>query len=76
MTEQVLDLAVRSRSLTKSERGLLIDLLLAELDDTPPDDIARAWDREIERRIAAHDAGQVETYSLEEVMAEARLLAP
>jgi hypothetical protein len=35
---------------------------------------AEAWDREIERRIAAHKAGKAETFALEDVLAQARLL--
>ena len=76
MPDPVLELAERSRALAPEERARLIDLLLATLDEPPSTETSQAWDREIERRIAAYKTGQVEAYDLEEVLAEARRLAP
>ena len=39
-------------------------------------DVREAWDMEIERRIAAHERGEGKVYDLDEVMDEARRLAP
>ena len=39
-------------------------------------DVREAWNKEIERRIAAHERGEVKAYDLDEVMDEARRLAP
>ncbi len=41
----------------------------------PQEEIAQAWDQEIERRIAAFKAGTTQTYDLEEVLEEARRIA-
>ena len=76
MSDLVLELAERSRALIPEERARLVDLLLTTLDDTVSPGVAETWDREIERRIAAFKAGEVEAYYLEDVLAEARLLAP
>ena len=76
MPDQVLELAERGRALAPEERARLVDLLLATLDDSSSSEVTEAWDREIERRIAAYKAGEVEAYDLEEVLAEARRLAP
>ena len=76
MPDQVLELAERGRALAPEERARLVDLLLSTLEDSASPEVAEAWDREIERRIAAYTAGEVEAYDLEDVLAEARLLAP
>jgi putative addiction module component (TIGR02574 family) len=76
MTDQVLELVERGRALAPEERARLVDLLVATLEDGATSDVADAWDREVERRIAAFKAGEVEAYDLEEVLAEARRLAP
>lgn len=76
MPDPVLELAERGRALSPDERARLVDLLLASLADSAPESVADAWDREIERRIAAYNAGEVEAYDLEEVLEEARRLAP
>ena len=76
MPDQVLELVERGRALAPDERARLIDLLLATLDDSSSSAVSEAWDREIERRIAAYKAGEVEAYDLEDVLVEARRLAP
>ena len=76
MPDSVLELAERGRALNPQERARLVDLLLATLDDVSTSEVSEAWDREIERRIAAYKAEEVEAYDLEEVLAEARRLAP
>ena len=76
MPDPVLELADRSRALTPEERSRLIDLLLVSLEDTAPPEITKVWDREIDRRIKACEDGEVEAYDLEDVMEEARRIAP
>ena len=39
-------------------------------------DVQEAWNKGMERRIAAHERGEVKVYDLDEVMDEARRLAP
>ena len=76
MADPVLELAERGRALTPEERARLVDLLLVSLEDAGTPEVAEAWDREIERRIAAYKGGEVQAYDLEEVLAEARRIAP
>ena len=58
------------------ERERLADLLLKSLMEPPASQVAGAWDREIERRIDAWRRGEMETYDLDEVLEEARRIAP
>jgi putative addiction module component (TIGR02574 family) len=76
VSDPVLELVERGRALLPEERARLVDMLLVSLEDTAPPEVAQAWDREIARRIAAHRAGEIEAYDLEDVLAQARLLAP
>ena len=76
MPDQVMELAERGRALAPEERARLVDLLLITLEDSASSEVAESWDREIERRIAACNAGELEAYDLEDVLSEARLLAP
>jgi putative addiction module component (TIGR02574 family) len=71
-----LQLAECGLALPPEERVRLLDLLLESLQESTPSDVQEAWDKEIERRIAAHERGEVKVYDLDEVMDEARRLAP
>ena len=42
--------------------------------EASPAEIAAAWDRELEARIAAYERGKTKTYPAEEVFAEIRRL--
>jgi Putative addiction module component len=44
--------------------------------EVAPSDVQDAWNKEIERRIAAHERGEGKVYDLDEVMDEARRIAP
>ncbi|KNZ34497.1 MAG: hypothetical protein AD742_00165 [Methylibium sp. NZG] len=76
MPDPVLELAERGRAFPSEERVRLVDLLLESLQQSTPSDVKEAWDKEIERRIAAHERGEGKVYHLDEVMDEARRLAP
>ena len=76
MTESVLDLAVRGRSLTPEDRERLVELLLETLVEPAAPEVEAAWNREIERRVAAYKNGEVETYDLDDVLADAKRIAP
>ena len=76
MPDPVLDLAERGRSLAPQERERLVELLLETLVEPAAPEVEEAWNREIERRVAAHKAGEVEAFDLEDVLAEARRMAP
>lgn len=76
MPDPVLDLAERGRSLAPQERERLVELLLETLVEPAAPEVEEAWNKEIERRVAAHKRDEVETFDLEDVLAEARRIAP
>lgn len=76
MTDLVAELVEQARTLTVEERSRLVDLLVESLHESPLAEIDAAWSKEIERRVAAHERGEVETYAAEDVFAEARRIAP
>ncbi len=56
-------------NLVPEDRAKLADLLLESLDPADPE-VDRLWVEEIERRLAAYRAGELETVSAEEVFRE------
>ena len=69
------ELKALALKLSPPDRDELVSALIASLDGEPegtPGEIARAWDEEIERRIAQLDSGEVETVPFEEVITELR----
>jgi len=76
MSDLVEELAEQARTLPAEERSRLVDLLLESLHASPLAEVEAAWATEIERRVAAFDRGEVETYAAEDVFAEARRIAP
>lgn len=76
MSDLVAELAERSSALAVEDRSRLVELILGTLHEPPLAEIEAAWDKEIERRVAAYERGEVETFSAEEVFAEARRIAP
>lgn len=76
MPDVVADLAEQARSLPAEERSRLVDLLIESLHDSPLAEVEAAWAKEIERRVAAYERGEVQTYAAEDVFAEARRIAP
>ena len=64
----------QARTLSPEERAHLAEVLLEPLHDTSLFEIESQWQREIERRVAAYDRDEVQTYSAEDVFAEARRL--
>ena len=75
MLDVVAELAERGRALAPEERSRLVELLLESLHEPPLSEIEAAWDKEIERRVAAYERGEVETFAAEDVFAEARRIA-
>ena len=53
----------------------LAEVLLESLRDSAMAEVEVEWQQEIERRVAAYDRGEVQTYLAEDVFAEARRLA-
>ena len=76
MPDLVAELAEQARTLPAGERSRLVELLLESLHESPLAEVEAAWAKEVERRIAAHDRGEVETFAAEDVFAEARRIAP
>ena len=76
MSDPVLELAQRGQSLAPDERERLVELLLKSLVETASPDIQDAWDREIESRVVAHQSGKIKPYALDDVLADARRIAP
>ena len=76
MTDLVVELVERSRTLSTQDRSRLVEMLLETLQEPALSEIDTAWDTEIRRRVAAYDRGEVQTFSADEVFAEARRIAP
>ncbi len=70
------ELAQKARGLEPDERSRLVDLILVSLQEPALAEVEAAWAQEIERRVAAHERGEVETFAAEDVFAEARRIAP
>jgi putative addiction module component (TIGR02574 family) len=73
MSESLKELEQRAKALSPEERARLAEILLESLEGPAPANIRAAWDREIERRAAAYDRGELQTFSAEDVFAEARV---
>jgi putative addiction module component (TIGR02574 family) len=76
MTDLVAELAAQARGLAPADRSRLVELVLESLHEPVLVEVEAAWAREIERRVAAFERGEVETFAAEEVFAEARRIAP
>ena len=71
------DIEAEALQLPLGERGRLAGRLLESLEPTPqdtPENLAKAWDEEIARRIEDMDAGRTESIPYEQVRAEMRAL--
>ncbi|MBK6852906.1 MAG: addiction module protein [Burkholderiales bacterium] len=75
MSDLVMELAERGRTLDPKDRERLVDLLLDSLEEAPDPSVEEAWRLEIRRRVAAYERGESTLFDADEVMAEARLLA-
>ena len=75
MSALLIELEQQASTLSPDERAYLAEVLLESLRDTSLADVEMVWEREIERRVAAFDKGESQTYSAEEVFAEARRAA-
>lgn len=67
------ELEAQALKLSIKERSELAHRLIVSLDSEPegtPEEIAKAWEEEIARRVAEIDSGQVQLIPAEEVFAE------
>ena len=68
---QVAELLEKALTLSTQDRGVLIDQLIASLDDEPSDEgVEAAWDEEIKRRVEDIRLGRVKTIPWEQVLRE------
>jgi putative addiction module component (TIGR02574 family) len=63
----------QARALSPDDRAKLAQSILESLH-APVAEIEAAWAAEIERRVAAFDRGEMQSYPAEDVFAEARRL--
>jgi putative addiction module component (TIGR02574 family) len=75
MHDTAAELAQRGKRLPRDQRERLVDELLESLNEPAASELDAAWTDEIERRIAAHERGEVRAMPAEEVFAKARALA-
>jgi len=70
MRAMLTELEAQALKLSPKERSELVHRLLVSLDGEPegtPDEIAKAWDEEIARRLADMEAGRTQWIPAEEV---------
>lgn len=75
MATTLKEVEAQAMALSARERGELANRLIASLDGEPegtPEEIAKAWDEEIARRVADMEAGNTRWNSADEVMARLR----
>lgn len=71
------DIEAEALQLPLEERGLLVGRLLLSLEpelQDSPENISKAWDEEIARRIDDMEAGRTEAIPYEQVRAELRAM--
>jgi putative addiction module component (TIGR02574 family) len=66
------ELYTETRQLPREQAAELIDLLLIDTFSEPDPAVDEAWGREIDRRLAELESGQVQGIPAEDVMAKAR----
>ena len=75
MTTTLKEIEAQAMALSARERGELANRLIASLNGEPdgtPEEIAKAWDEEIARRVADIEAGNTRWNPADEVMARLR----
>jgi putative addiction module component (TIGR02574 family) len=71
VTPQLSELLEKALALSTQDRGLLIDRLVASLDEEAPEEgVEAAWDEEIKRRVDDIRSGRVKTIPGEQVLRE------
>lgn len=72
MSALLAELEQQACTLLPEERAQLVEVLLESLHNSSLSEIETEWEREVEKRVAAFDRGELQTYPAEEVFAEAR----
>jgi putative addiction module component (TIGR02574 family) len=69
VTPQLSELLEKALALSTQERGVLINRLIASLDDEPAEEgVEAAWDEEIKSRVDDIRSGRVKTIPGEQVL--------
>ena len=76
MADTVAELAERGLKLSPEDRARLVDLLLDAPDESMQNQIDDAWRSELHRRVTAYDRGETVLHNVDDVLAEAKLIAP
>ena len=76
MADTVAELAERGLKLSPEDRARLVDLLLAAPDESMQTQFDDAWRSELHRRVTAYDRGETVLHNVDDVLAEAKLIAP
>lgn len=72
MSALLVELEQQACTLLPEERAQLVEVLLESLQVSSLSEIETEWERVVEKRVAAFDRGELQTYPAEEVFAEAR----
>jgi len=72
MPMTIKELYAETRRLPREQAAELMDLMLIDTFSAPDLAVEEAWGREIDRRLAEIESGQVQGIPGEEVMAKAR----
>lgn len=73
---QMSSLSLQSRLLDPKDRQRLVDLLLGSVDESSDPLVEEAWRLEIRKRVAAYESGNADLYDEDQVMVEAKRIAP
>ncbi|PIQ13137.1 MAG: addiction module antitoxin RelB [Hydrogenophilales bacterium CG_4_9_14_3_um_filter_59_35] len=72
MSALLAELEQQACTLLPDERAQLVEVLLESLQGSSLSEIGTEWEREVEKRVAAFDRGELQTTPAEEIFAEAR----
>jgi len=72
MSALLAELEQQACTLLPEERAQLVEVLLESLQGSSLSEIGTEWEREVEKRVAAFDRGELQTTPAEEIFAEAR----
>jgi len=72
MSALLAELEQQACTLLPDERAQLVEVLLESLHGSSLSEIGTEWEREVEKRVAAFDRGELQTTPAEEIFAEAR----
>lgn len=72
MSLQIKDIVNKALNLSPEERAELIHELILSLDDVIDNEVERAWDAEIEKRVKEIKSGKAKGRQADDILAEIR----